>query len=228
MPNNTGRVAAELLREYIGGRDYPLNSRLPPERKLCIELGVNRTALRNGLAALEAEGQIWRHVGKGTFVGNRPVENGADIAAVTSRSSPAEVMEARLVMEPELARMAALHATADDVSEMRHCIRKTEAARKWHIYEMWDNRLHRTIAKASRNICLLAIFDMLNSVRRAVAWGRLRTYELTPDLAHHSFAEHSALVDAIAERDVDQAAKRMRDHLRAVRRDLLRSVDGIG
>jgi DNA-binding GntR family transcriptional regulator len=62
------RVTADLA-EYLSSDRYPLHSRLPPERQLCELLQVSRTALRNGLEELEREGRIWRHVGKGTFVG---------------------------------------------------------------------------------------------------------------------------------------------------------------
>ncbi len=208
----------------IEAGDYPLNSRLPPERALCATMGISRAALRKALATLEAEGQIWRHVGKGTFVGSPPVDSLHDLSAITSRTNPAEVMQARQILEPELARLAALNATAAEVEEMRRCIGKTKSAKEWRTYEMWDNRLHRAIARAGGNGCMLALFDMLNGIRRAVTWGRLRSYELGSGRIHHSFAEHDAVVDAIEQRDTELAASRMRDHLRAVRRDLMQSM----
>ncbi len=208
----------------IEAGDYPLNSRLPPERALCATMGITRAALRKALATLEAEGQIWRHVGKGTFVGSPPVDSLHDLSAITSRTNPTEVMQARLMLEPELARLAALNATAAEVEEMRRCIGKTKSAKEWRTYEMWDNRLHRAIARAGGNSCMLALFDMLNGIRRAVTWGRLRSYELGSGRIHHSFAEHDAVVDAIEHRDTELAASRMRDHLRAVRRDLMQSM----
>lgn len=202
--------------------DYPLNSRLPPERDLCATIGVKRTVLRKALARLEVDGHIWRHVGKGTFVGSPPSGMLNDITSIANRTNPSEVMQARLTVEPELARLAALNASATEIAEMRRCIKGTEQAREWRTYEMWDNRLHREVARASGNICLLAVFDMLNSVRRAVAWKRLRKHELNH--AHHSFTEHHALVNAIEERDTEEAASLMRNHLRAVRSDLLASM----
>lgn len=216
--------ALAIMRRMIEDGEYPLNSRLPPERTLCAELGVKRTVLRRALAVLESEGHIWRHVGKGTFVGSSPSGALTDLSAITGRTNPAEVMQARRVLEPELARLAALNATADDIEGMRHCIRKSKASREWRTYEMWDNRLHRTIARAGGNVSLLALFDMLNGIRRAVTWGRLRRYELTPDHSHHSFAEHDLLIEAITDRDTEAAATVMRDHLRAVRRDVLQSM----
>ena len=59
------------LRQYLTEQEFSLNSRLPAERDLSTALGVSRTDLRKALAVLEAEGQIWRHVGRGTFVGTR-------------------------------------------------------------------------------------------------------------------------------------------------------------
>lgn len=212
----------EELRQMLETGDYPLNSRLPPERDLCGKLGVKRAVLRKALARLEADGHIWRHVGKGTFVGSPPSGLLDDMSSIASRTNPAEVMQARLTVEPELARLAALNATAAEIAEMRRCIKGTRQAREWRTYEMWDNRLHREVARASGNVCLLAVFDMLNSVRRAVAWKRLRKHEVTHN--HHSFCEHDALVDVIEERDTEAAAALMRDHLRAVRRDLLASM----
>jgi DNA-binding FadR family transcriptional regulator len=219
--HESDRVLQELRRMLETG-DYPMNSRLPPERDLCEKFGVKRAVLRKALGKLEADGHIWRHVGKGTFVGSPPSGLLADMSSIASRTNPAEVMQARLTVEPELARLAALNATAAEIAEMRRCVRGTRQAREWRTYEMWDNRLHREVARASSNICLVAVFDLLNAVRRDVAWKRLRKIELNHD--HHSFSEHDALVDLIEERDTDAAAALMRDHLRAVRRDLLASM----
>jgi len=215
------RDALAELRAFIDQNSFPLNSRLPSERSLCEKLGLNRSILRKALDALEQEGLIWRHVGKGTFVGARPIENLEDVSSVINRSSPAKVMEARLLLEPELARLAAVNATPDDHSEMEYCISRTKAAREWRQYELWDNRFHRSIAQATHNALLLFLFDSMNFVRRAVAWGRLRSYDLGRELSHHSFSEHDKLLDAIKNRDRELASQLMRDHLATVRDRLL-------
>ena len=80
------------LRAFLAQAPLSVDSRLPPERKLCQQLGVSRGELRKALATLEAEGQLWRHVGKGTFIGARPAESLADLSTATSRTNPAEVM----------------------------------------------------------------------------------------------------------------------------------------
>jgi DNA-binding FadR family transcriptional regulator len=213
------------LRAYLAHEGRFAGARLPPERQLAGELGVSRGTLRRALADLEAEGLIWRHVGRGTFVGNRPVETVQDLADVTRRTNPAGVMEARLALEPELARLAALHATPADVDELAECVRESRAAGDWRTYEYWDNRLHRAVAQATANVVLLALFDSLNTIRRTVVWGRLRRFATRPDSTHHSFTEHDRLVRAIAERDPAAAADAMRLHLRSVRDHLLMAAD---
>lgn len=218
---DSDRDALARLRAYLVEMELPLDSRVPPERDLCRELGVSRAELRKALAVLEAEGQVWRHVGKGTFIGSRPLDSLTDIAAITERTNPAEVMRTRLLLEPEVARVAALVATPGQIAEMRSCLARMRVAQTWRQYEAWDNRLHRVIAEATQNSLLLALLDTLNAVRRTVAWGRLRANKPKPDPDHHSFAEHDAIVAAIEARDADRAAGTMRRHLESVERKLI-------
>ena len=215
----TGTALARL-RTYLAQIEMPLDSRLPPERELAETLGVTRAGLRKALAVLESENQIWRHVGKGTFIGSRPIETMADVAAITRRTNPTEVMRTRLVLEPEVARMAALNATSSHIAEMRLCMQRTRAAQTWRQYEAWDNRLHRVIAESTQNSLLLALLDTLNAVRRAVVWGRLRVDKVKPAANHHSFDDHEAIVAAIEDRDLNRAAAAMRAHLENVERNL--------
>jgi DNA-binding FadR family transcriptional regulator len=221
METGSDRGIVTQLRAYLAQAELPEDGRLPPERDLSGALGVSRTELRKALGALEAEGQIWRHVGKGTFMGSRPVDTFADIAALAKRTNPAELMRARLIIEPEIARAAALTATPMHIAEMRTCQTRTREAATWRQYESWDNRLHRTVAEATQNTPLLGLFDTLNALRRAVTWGRLRSTPVKPSPDHHSFAEHEAIIAAIENRDMGGAAAAMRIHLQSVERNLL-------
>jgi DNA-binding FadR family transcriptional regulator len=214
-------VALLELRSMLSGIDVAADSRLPPERDLAQKLGVQRPALRKALAVLESEGQIWRHVGKGTFVGSRPAIAAGDMSAIARKTNPGEVMRTRILLEPEVAAMAALNATPAHVAEMRACLARSRAAPTWRQYEAWDTRLHRVIAEATQNYLLLALLDTLTAVRRTVTWGRLRATRERPKPDHHSFGEHEEIVDAIAERDREHARNAMRRHLETVERNLL-------
>lgn len=216
-----GESALTQLRAFLVEKDYPLNSRLPPERELSEILGVSRGELRKALAILESRGELWRHVGKGTFTGSRPVDEMFSVSAISRQTNPAEVMRARQLIEPEICREAALHAKAEDLAELRLCLSGSRDAQTWRQYEYWDNRLHRAIAQAAHNPLLLAVFDTINAVRRAVVWGRLRYDRPKPPAGHHSFAEHDLLVKAIEERDLSAAAAAMRRHIQSVHAHLI-------
>ncbi|MEI5678321.1 FadR family transcriptional regulator [Mesorhizobium sp. CGMCC 1.15528] len=216
-------AAATKLRQFLASMELPSDGRLPPERELAETLDLGRAALRKALAALEAEGQLWRHVGKGTFTGSRPIDTVADVTAMARRTNPIEVMGARIAFEPEIARCAALNATPALVAEMRNCVTRTRQAPSWRHYELWDNKLHRTIGEATQNSLLLGLLDTLNAVRREVTWGRLRENPVRPPDDHHSFAEHDQIVEAIAHRDTAGAAAAMRIHLQSVERHLRNS-----
>jgi len=214
---NAGDGALVQLRAYITQGDFAVDDRLPSERKLCETLGVARSELRRAFTVLETEGAVWRHVGRGTFVGDGP-KLGADtaIAAIAKRTTPREVMHARLLLEPLLCREAAMHATAEHVETLHATAAKSRQARTWREYETLDNGLHRAIAEATQNTPLIAMFDQLNALRRTVVWGRLRQRANQPPRDHHSFVEHDSIVEAIEQRDADRAQTDMRRHLQSV------------
>lgn len=221
MQTDCGLGALVQLRAYLARHRLPPNARLPAERELGDLLGVSRGDLRKALAILEKEGEVWRHVGKGTFVGSRPADELLSFGQISEQTSPAEVMRTRILFEPVVAREAALHATPEDIHAMRKCLAASRRARSWRHYESWDNSLHTIIAQASRNTLLLALYNALNTVRRAVVWGQLRTAAEGPLGSHHSFAEHESIVDAIEHRDREAAAATMAAHLISVQRHML-------
>lgn len=226
MNKEIGEGALVQLRAYIAQGEFTLNDRLPPERELCETLGIARAELRKAFAVLEAEGAIWRHVGRGTFVANGQ-GHGADyqsIAAIAKRTTPQQVMYARLVLEPQLAREAALCATAEHVEQLRDICAKARLADTWRQYETLDNRFHSLVTEATQNTPLIAMYDQLNALRRTVVWGRLRRRYDRPPGDHHSFIEHEAILAAIEERDTEAAQMGMKAHLSSVRDSLFPGV----
>lgn len=208
-------AALVQLRAFIADRGLGPGDRLPPERALCAQLGVGRAELRRALDALEREGALWRHVGKGTFLSDRD-QDADDMSALAKRLSPADIARARFALEPAIAREAALHATAERIGTLRATALKARKAASWREYEALDTQLHREIAEAAGSLALLALADQLNTLRRMVAWGRLDREGVRPPDSHPSFAEHDRIVDAISGRDPDAAQTAMRAHLRTV------------
>ncbi|WP_349371780.1 FadR/GntR family transcriptional regulator [Salinarimonas sp.] len=207
----------DRLRAFIREGGYAPGDRLPPERELIVSLDVSRTALRKGLDALEREGAIWRHVGKGTFVAKgESVAPGGPLVDLGRQLTPFRMMRARIAVEPAISREAAINASGEAMMRMRLAMERAAAASTWAEYERQDDAFHRSIAEASDNLLLVALFDQLNQVRRAVAWGAVTRETVRPPADHSSFAEHEAIARAIADRNPEAAYEAMRAHIRSV------------
>ncbi|MGP1396055.1 MAG: FadR/GntR family transcriptional regulator [Inquilinaceae bacterium] len=213
------------VRAYIVEGGYGAGAKLPAERELCEELNLKRTALRKALDALEREGTLWRHVGKGTFVAQGGNEDPANALVELGRQlTPFRMMRARLTMEPAIAREAAVNASGMALAKISLSMERAHAASSWGEYEAQDDLFHHAIAAASDNLLLVTLFDQLNQVRRAVAWGNVVRETSRPPPDHTSFAEHEAIAAAIKVRNPEAAYEAMRTHLRSVSQRLFGEV----
>lgn len=206
------------LRELIEETGRSGEQRLPPEPKLSEVLGVSRGKLRTLLKRVEDEGLIWRHVGKGTFIGQR---------SLSAESVPplpvslGDIMDARLALEPQLAALAAIHSTAADLQAMEACLAEMVVAPSLSSWRMLDERLHRTIAEAGRNMLLLLLYDTLRAHGRASLDGRIEVvFGASATQTEASAGEHRQLVEAIRAHDPELAEQAMREHIRSVRTKL--------
>ena len=218
---NTRLLAITKMKSWLADGTWPVNTKVPAERDLAERLGISRGVLRLALGDLEAEGYIWRHVGKGTFVGAQPDGVSEDLAQLANRTSPMEVMSARLAMEPGAARLAALHATPPQITQMHHCLERTRLAKTFQEYAFWDGRLHVAIAQGTRNALLTHFLETLHGVRHLALWGRLREKE-PPVPTNPSLIEHDKIVLAIENRQPEEAARAMLEHLQHVEQSMTR------
>jgi DNA-binding FadR family transcriptional regulator len=81
--------------------------------------------------------------------------------------------------------------------------------------------LHQAIAQATHNSFVIRVLDSINAVREQAEWGRLKQRSLTPERRATYQLEHKRLVDALKKRDGEEARRRLAEHLRQVRRNLL-------
>ncbi|MGI9402427.1 MAG: FadR/GntR family transcriptional regulator [Rhizobiaceae bacterium] len=208
------------VRAWLASEKTKVGERLPPERTLAERLGISRAELRKALMILESEGHVERRMGCGTFLtlpASQPNkgETYQDIAALAERTGPHEAMMARLSLEPELALLAALHATPRQIAELRRLSQAMRDAQTWLAYEKLDSAFHDLIAQSSGNALLHEVHRIINDVRRIVVWRRLSPQDAKPAGDYHSFDEHDAIVDALEDRDKTRAQSLMRRHLRS-------------
>lgn len=212
-PRGPDQLKDAIVR-LIDAREIGADGRLPTERDLAARLGASRWVVRRALNLLEAEGRIWRHVGRGTFVGAKPEEAKATFTHLVGEVGPMELVEARIAVEPELSRRAALDASPSQIAAIRHAANRCAKSRNIDEYETWDEAFHQSIAMAAGNAVLKAVFEAINGLRREIVWGTMRRSVLRPEVREFFAAQHEEIVTAIADRDPQAAAEAMNRHLR--------------
>jgi GntR family transcriptional repressor for pyruvate dehydrogenase complex len=191
--------------------------RLPGERDLALELGLSRPSVRSGLEALEAMGVVVSRRGAGTFIADGPPALASEplrMQASLHRLTPAEMFEARLVLEAGVAALAAEHASpetlatlAEEVSEMFASLEDPQA------FLVHDVRFHRAVAAACGNRVLAALMEMVSAQFYEL---RRRTIRKARDLKE-SAELHRRVYRAIRAHDREAARAAMTEHLEKAR-----------
>lgn len=207
-----------LLSEGARDGTFGPGSKLPTERDLVERLRAPRSAVRRALEVLERDGVVIRHVGRGTFLTDTAVRQ---VDGAPPDTSPAEIMQVRLLLEPQVAALAARVATQADLDRIGECLDGGGACADFEGFESWDAKLHRAIAHAAHNGLLMNMFDVVNTARALPVWGSLKRRTSTPERRRCYHAEHAAVVDALRDRDPAGAADAMRRHLEHVSDNLL-------
>lgn len=205
---------------YASRLELKDGDRLPPERDLAVELGVSRRALRQALAQMELEGQVWRGKRNGTILGSRAPISLSSVDRSLSSSSPNDIMEARLVFEPAIAALSASKATASDLKSIENALRRTGEVTDDESWVQWDSAFHLAVAEATHNEIFVAMVVAFNVARAAPEWRSVRIAVVTPELRRDTVADHRLIWEALCRRQPDEARRAMRKHLVSVRHDI--------
>jgi DNA-binding GntR family transcriptional regulator len=199
-------VYEELLASLIDGR-------LEPGAAVSIdgtarELDVSPTPVREALARLEHTGMVRRVALKGYRV-----------APMFTQEDFAELMEARLAIEPVNARLACARLTPRDHAALAEAVADLKKARRgpsfaeFRDYLEADERFHRLIAEQTGNQFMVAAYSALGGqVQRFRLFGGVGITD-----AEQAIAEHQSVLDAFSSGDPEKAAAAMAEHVRNVR-----------
>ncbi|MBT3925504.1 MAG: FadR family transcriptional regulator [Rhodospirillaceae bacterium] len=223
--NGAPAKLATRLREQILRGIFQDGQRLPSERQLAEDNAVSRGTVREALRLLEQGDFLSRKRGSGSYV-TYPAEQGGpereDVAEITS---PLQLLEVRLALEPQMVRLASRNMTARDIAGLEEALRNTEAAKDEEIFSHWDKIFHLRIAEGTRNPLMITMYGQINHVRTHDLWESIKGAILTPERIRQYNAHHREVFDAIRRRDPEAAVACMNNHLLLAQQDLVVSPD---
>ncbi len=214
-------AAIEQIKKLIVSENLEPGSKLPSERDLVEALNVGRSSVREALRILEIMGLVEVKPGKGAFVKALTGDLFLPLSEVVSneKESLQHHFEARLVLEPAAASLAAKRASAKDVALLRKNLdyfqRNLEEGNLVGMIRV-DIQFHRLVANATEN---RTIEVLMNTITRYDFHGWKATLR-TNKRPNKTVVEHGRIIDAIAAGDEKKASSAMRSHLRAAVRNL--------
>ncbi len=219
------RLADEILR-YISENDLEQGDKLPNEAELMEILGAGRSSVREAMKTLASRNVVVIKQGSGTYV-NDPsgvVDDPLGFAFVEDKRRLAiDILELRLILEPEIASLAAERASEGDVETIRLLQRQIEALQnQGDPARGKDAEFHEAIALSSRNIVVPRLIPVIfGSIPMSIT--------LVGDRNPRKISEeHRLIADAIAEHDPIGARQTMYAHIYASRLKLLEQIERLG
>jgi len=218
-PVKSTRIYEEIVRqvkELIAQGKLKSGDQLPPERDLAEKFMVSRTSVREALRALQSRGLIEIRAGEGAFVRDISVETLIEPLALVilpHREAVGELFEARRLLEPAIASLAARRATREEIAEMERILdEQHKEVVQGRTGMAQDSALHAAIANSAHNRAITrivsALMDLLTQSREESLH--------TPGRPTRSHQDHQRILEAIQRRDEVAAHRAMLDHLIAV------------
>lgn len=205
------------LRNLISSGQLKAGDRLPSERKLSEKLGVSRNYVRDAIQKLEFYGILRTMPQSGTVVagiGITALEGLISDILKIENSDFSSLVETRVVLETEAARLAAIRRTDEDIATIKNALigyEKIVKSGKTAVEQ--DLMFHLKIAEASKNSVLKSLMliitpDIIKSFNKHDVCKDGRTYT--------SLNEHKMILEHIINQDADAAANAMKNHLQEV------------
>jgi GntR family transcriptional repressor for pyruvate dehydrogenase complex len=213
------QIVQQVEESILSGQLKP-GDQLPAERDLAQRFRVSRTAVREAVKALREKGLVEAYSGRGTFVTNgtsQAIRQSLDLMIrINQQEGSANLAELRLVLEPEIAGLAALRMEEQLLSTMREAVAVME--RNLHHPEAYveaDLDFHLALAEAVGNPLILSLLDSIVGLLREQ---RSRIFEVDGG-AERGQLHHKRILAAIERREPEAAREAMRAHLQQVLQD---------
>ena len=220
LPTGHSQLTMQVVdhvKQLVASGELKPGDRLPPERELARSLKISRSSLRAGIGFLSAMGVLKSRHGAGTFVSSGPPA--LDSSSLTVLGAlhgflPWQMFEARLVIEANVACLAAERATGEHIAELAEEVAEMYASMDDpQEYLIHDVRFHRTIARAAGNPILGALMETITA---SLYDNRRMTVDRAVDLKE-SAEMHREIYRAIRSHNPEGAKVAMEHHLNMAR-----------
>ena len=204
------------IRDAILAGTFKVGDKLPSEKELCQMFNVSRVPVREALCALELNGLVESNQGQGVYV--------KEVNSVTNdwinEIDPQDIIQARKLMEPEVARCAALNISSVEKERMRAIMERFREEAEANVYsEVTDRDFHMSIARASGNHVYLVMCDMVWKAMEQRMWSLIlsRTVTAEENRKRH-YEEHMQIAEAILSGEAELAYSTMKAHMEDLER----------
>ncbi|HBC28058.1 MAG TPA: FadR family transcriptional regulator [Ruminococcaceae bacterium] len=206
-------LLSSKLREMIAEKGMKPGDRMPSEGELVEMFGVGRSTVREAVKLLLADNVVEIHRGRGTYLTEAPGVKKDPLGLGFSNQNKLlqNLLESRLLIEPQIARLAALRATGENLSRLSRAIGEMDAAEKQKAkdFPSRDVEFHTAVAECTQNDVLYRILPLIcDSIRE----GYLETMNV-PGSNRKAIESHIRIFEAIRSGNPDDAMKQMRLHI---------------
>jgi GntR family transcriptional regulator, transcriptional repressor for pyruvate dehydrogenase complex len=227
-----GRVSETIVRrikEQISKGRLVAGHKLPAEREMARQFKTSRVSVREAYRSLEEVGllRIRRGADGGAFILNvdhEPVLRSLALVLGLGKTPHKQLTEARMLIEPMIAHLAALRARKDDIARLeRVLIREEEdAASKTGPFRPTDSQFHRSVADCTRNLPLIVLMNALADLTAKEA----SALDVSIRARHRqkNCRYHRQLFEAIRRRDGETAHSIMIEHIADIQSRVSRSL----
>jgi len=193
--------------------------KLPSERELADQLGVSRASVREAIQALAFSGYLEVIQGKGTYILEMATQYDkiVNFFSEFSNYSLDYLMEARIMLEGEFARLAALNASQEEIDVIERVFNEIASSKDLNTFFVKDLEFHLTIAKATHNPIMNGLMKIIGEMLYKET---RKIIEISKDTRENTIETTRELVQAIKKRNAEQARELMSKHIRNIRASL--------
>ncbi len=206
----------ESLKNYIEANALKAGDPLPPETFLAQQLGVGRNSMREAIKSLESLGIVETRRGIGVFVKEfsfKPLLDNLAYGLQDSLRDVEELREIRRVLETGLIDKTIEMVSPDDLAELRRVTAQMrKRAERNESFAREDQEFHQLLFRCQNNHMLSALIDIF-----WVAFNKASNFNnLDNPNPLDTWRDHHEIVEAVANKNVEQARRRLDDHYRGI------------